>query len=270
MIYVVALVGLYLILVLMLYLGQRKLMYHPGSTLGTPASHGLAEVVPVKLKAGDGTPVTSWFRAAGTNKPIFVYFHGNAGHIGDRGNKVRPYVEAGYGMLLVGYRGYGGNPGTPSENGLYQDAQAALEFLARTGITPDHWILYGESLGTAVAVEMASRYAKDTPVGAVVLEAPFSSMSDAAASHYPYIPVKYLLRDTYDSMSKIDTIASPLYLFHGSRDKTVPQALGRRLFDAAREPKKADWIDGAGHNDLYDFSAAQNVIAFVKDVWTPN
>ena len=268
MIYVGLIVGLYVVLVAAMYMGQRKLLYHPDNTLGPPGSHGIAEVVPIKLTSDNGQPVTSWFRAPGTNKPIIIYFHGNAGHIGDRGTKAKSYVDAGYGMLLVGYRGYGGNPGSPTEQGLYADASVALDFLKRTGIAPDHWVLYGESLGTAIAVEMAARLAVSSPVAAVVLEAPFTSMADAAKSHYPFVPVNMLLRDRYDSLSKITQIGSPLLVIHGSADKTVPQLLGKRLFDAAIDPKEAKWIEKAGHNDLYDYDADHEVLAFISRKWS--
>jgi len=260
-------VGVYVVLVLAMYTGQRKLMYHPDASMGTPASHGIAEVVPIRLPSSDGLTITSWFRAAGTNKPIIVYFHGNAGHIGDRGSKVRAYVDAGYGILLVGYRGYGGNPGSPTEQGLYDDASTALNFLTRTGIAPDHWVLYGESLGSGVAVEMAYRSADTMPVAAVVLEAPFTSMADAAKSHYPFVPAKILLKDRYDSLSKIENVKSPVFIIHGNKDRTVPFALGQRLFDTAREPKTSVWVDGAGHNNLYDFGAAEHVMSFLVEVW---
>lgn len=268
MIYAAVFVVLYVTILAAMYAGQRKLLYHPDRKLGTPAAHGVAELVPVRLQSSDGLTITSWFRSAGTNKPVLVYFHGNAGNIGDRASKVRPYLDAGYGILLVGYRGFGPNPGHPTEVGLYTDAAAALEFLARTGISPDQWILYGESLGTAIAVEMATRYAKSTPVGAVVLEAPFSSMVDAAKSHYPFVPVHFLLRDRYDSIAKIRDISCPLFVVHGSADKTVPQSLGKRLFDSAQSPKSAQWIDGAGHGNLYDFGADAYVLEFVKRVWS--
>ncbi len=267
MIYLGAALGVYLILLMAMFIWQRKLLYHPDTTLGTPASHGIAEVVPIRLQSSDGYTITSWFRAAGTNKPILVYFHGNAGHVGDRGTKLRAYVDAGYGILLVGYRGYGGNPGHPTEQGLYEDASTALDFLVRTGISPNHWVLYGESLGTAVAVEMATRFAQDTPVAAVILEAPFSSMADAAKHHYPFVPANLLLKDRYDSIAKIKDICSSVLVIHGDQDKTVPQALGKRLFDAADEPKTALWVDGAGHNNLYDFGVDLKVISFLQEMW---
>jgi len=151
---------------------------------------------------------------------------------------------------------------------LYADANIALEFLARSGTAPDHWVLYGESLGTGVAVEMAYRYAKTTPVAGVVLEAPFTSMVDAGKSHYPLVPVGLLIRDRYDSLSKIKQINAPLMIFHGTKDKIVPTKLGRQLFEAAIDPKTAHWIEGAGHNDLYDHDGARLTIEFMKEIWS--
>ena len=259
-----AVLALYIVLIAAMFFGQRKLIYSPDSNMGLPVNHGIPEVVAIRLSSTDDLTITSWFRAPGTNKPIIIFFHGNAGHIGDRGVKVRKYVEAGYGILLVGYRGYGGNPGSPTEYGLYDDAAAALDFLTRTGIAADHWVLYGESLGAAVAVEMAMRFAETTPVSAVVLEAPFTSMTDAAKKHYPYVPVNLLVHDRYDSFSKIKKINSPLLVVHGEKDLVVPQDLGIRLFETANEPKTAYWIKGAGHNDLYEFDADRLVIEFIE------
>jgi fermentation-respiration switch protein FrsA (DUF1100 family) len=169
--------------------------------------------------------------------------------------------------MLVGYRGYGNNQGTPSEKGLYDDASLALDFLSRTGITPDHWILYGESLGTAVSVEMAAAISEQSPVAAVILEAPFSTMKDAAQSHYPWAPVGLLLKDRFESIRKINKIVAPLLLFHGTADKVVPVELGRRLFDAAIEPKTAHWINGAGHNNVFEMGGEKLSIDFIDKIW---
>ena len=267
MIFVGAFITFYIAVIMVMYLSQRKLMYHPNSNLDTPLSHGIPEVVPIKLVTSDDLTITSWFKASGTNKPFLIYFHGNAGHIGDRATKVCAYLEAGYGILLVGYRGYGGNPGKPTEQGLYKDAATALDFLLRSGVAPDQWVLYGESLGTAIAIEMAARFSTKTPVAGVVLEAPFSSMADAAGALYPYLPTKILIKDEYDSKLKITTIKSPIMVVHGDMDKTIPQKLGIKLFDAANEPKSSLWINGAGHNNLYDFGMDQEVISFIDKNW---
>lgn len=248
-----------------LYFAQRALMYHPDGGLATPAVSGVPEMAAITFDTEDGLSLVSWYRAARDGRPTLIYFHGNAGAIDDRGGKVRPYLDAGYGVLLVGYRGYGGNPGSPTEAGLYADAAAALGYLERLGVRPDRTVVYGESLGAGVAVETARRMSlSGRPAGAVVLEAPFTSMGDAAASHYPFVPARLLVRDKYESVSKINAIGAPLLVFHGGADRVVPIALGKRLFAAASQPKQARWVVGAAHNNLYDFGAGKDVLDFVS------
>jgi len=247
-----------------MFFAQRSLMYQPGHDLRAPADSGLPEMQSVRRTTPDGLELQSWFHAADAGRPVIVYFQGNAGHIGDREFKVRPFLDAGYGVMLVGYRGYGGNPGSPSEAGLYSDAETALGYLVAQGGDPRDWVLFGESLGTGIAVEMAKRLADGgTPVGAVVLEAPFSAMGDAAQSHYPWLPAKWLVRDRYRTIDKIATISAPLMIYHGDADRVVPFALGRRLFERAREPKTFTRFDGARHNDLYEHGAVDAIMAFL-------
>jgi len=259
------LMAAYLGLVGLLYVAQRNLMYHPGSAVGTPAQSAVPEMRAVQVSTADGLNLTSWYVAARAGKPTVVYYQGNAGTVADRDWKVRPYVDQGYGVFLLGYRGYGGNPGSPSEDGFYADAAAGLAFLEANGVPPAQWVLYGESLGTGIAVEHAHRQAgKGAPGGALVLEAPFTSMGDAAAGHYPYVPARTLVRDKYDSAAKIAAVRTPVFIFHGERDGVVPQKLGKALFEMAKSPKQSNWIAGAGHNNLYDFGAAKAVIEFIN------
>ena len=171
-------------------------------------------------------------------------------------------------MLLVSWRGYGGNPGSPSEAGLYHDGRAALDFLARTGVAPSRIALYGESLGAGVAVQMASEQPEqpeqpERPVGAVLLESPYTSMAGVAAHHYWYLPARYLVRDRFDTLAKIDRIGAPLFIVHGERDRIIPPDMARALLAAAAEPKEARFFPAAGHNDLYDHGAASAVIDFL-------
>lgn len=260
----------YLGLIGVMYVAQRSLMYHPGGAEGGPADNGVAEMRAVHLKTADGLTVESWVSAPQPGRPTLVFLQGNAGSIHDRGWKVRPYIDHGYGVMLVGYRGYGGNPGKPSEDGLYADAAAALAHLEGEGRPAASWVLYGESLGTGIAVELAKRQAAaGAPAGAVILEAPFTAMGDAAQRHYPYLPAKLLVRDRYDSVTKIAAIAAPLLIFHGDQDRVVPFKLGKRLFEAAREPKQGHWIAGAHHGNLYEFGAAGRVIDFVDQAIAP-
>ena len=263
--FLTAIIAGYIGLVGIVYIGQRSLMYHPGGPIGPPEAYGVQEMSELPLETDAGQVLISWYAPPKPDQPILVFFHGNAGTIGDRAQKVRPYLSAGFGVILAGYRGFGGNPGSPSETGLYDDAATILNHLKATGISSERWVLYGESLGSGVATEMAHRYAiSGMPIGALVLEAPFSSMGDAAAIHYPYIPTRFLVHDKYDSIAKIDAINTPLMIVHGAADRTVPLKLGRRLFEAAKQPKFSLWLEKAGHNDLYDFGAATHIIKFLR------
>ena len=257
---------IYSVFVGALFLFQRNLMYYPGHHLPTPAESGVAEMAAVRVTTKDGLELTSWYAKATEIKPTIVFYQGNAGTIAERVFKVRGYLDAGYGVFLVGYRGYGGNPGKPMEQGLYADGRAALRFLENVGVSSAEWLFYGESLGSGVAVEMAHEWARRIPVSAVILEAPFTSMGDAAAEHYPFVPTRLLVRDRYASVDKIADIRAPLLIIHGEADRTVPKTLGKRLFDAASEPKQAHWIANGGHNNLYDFGITSLVEQFIADL----
>lgn len=262
--------GFYVVFVVVLFVFQRSLIYHPHDETPDPAAYGVPEMQVVFLDTADGLTLRSWYRPNADRRPTIVYFIGNGGHIGHRADKVRPYLDAGYGVLLAGYRGYGGNEGSPSEAGLFADGEAALAFLEAQGVDRASVVVYGESLGTAVAVQLAGRAGGGPRFGAVVLEAPFTSMADAAAYHYPYVPARYLVRDRYDSLSRIGGLSAPLLVVHGEDDRTVPPAQGRRLFAAAPAPKQHAWIAGAGHNDLYDHGAAAVILRFIDEAIAPN
>ncbi len=247
-----------------LYLFQRQLLYHPASSVPDAVQAGVAEMRPVALMAADGVNLLGWYRAPQPGKKVLIYFHGNAGHIGHRGYKARQYLDAGHGMLLVSWRGFGGNAGKPTEPGLMLDARAALEFALGTGFMPKDIVLYGESLGSGPAVILAAASAASgKPLGAVVLEAPYTSMVDLAQHHYFYIPARYLLADKYEAVQHVAGIAAPLFVVHGERDRTVPIQFGRALFDAAREPKQAVWLAEAEHNNLYEHGAGPAVLKFL-------
>ncbi len=235
-------------------------MYFPDSAPPDVALAGVPEFSAVTVTTTDGLTLLAWHRpATDQDKPTLVYFHGNAGHIGHRGPKVRPFLDAGFGLFLLAWRGFGGNLGSPSEEGLYHDGRAALDFISQSGVPSSRIVLYGESLGAGVAVQMAT----ERDVGAVVLEAPFTSAADVAARHYWYLPARYMVLDRFDSKAKIDRIGAPLLIVHGEQDRVVPVAHGRALFDAANDPKEAKIIPAAGHNDLYDYGAAEAIIEFL-------
>ena len=238
---------------------QRSLQYFPSVDARDAGPHTGGVMRTVSYPTEDGLTLSGWYRPAPAGRPTLVLFHGNGGQHGDRAASMRPFMTAGYGVLLAGYRGYGGNPGEPTEPGLYADGRAALDWLAGEGVAPEEVVLYGESLGTGVAVQMATEY----PVAGLVLEAPFTSAVDVGQAAYRWLPVRWLMWDRYDNLSKIGAVTAPLLLIHGESDQVIPIAFGRRLFEAANGPKTARFIPRAGHNDLDLHGIADTVLAFL-------
>jgi fermentation-respiration switch protein FrsA (DUF1100 family) len=251
---------LYVLPLVALYFMQRSMIYHPDPTRPEPAAWNVPDMSAVSLQTDDGLSLLAWWKPPVDDMPVIVFFHGNGGHIGYRGSKVRGFLDRGYGVLLVAWRGYSGNAGEPSEAGLYADGWSALRFLDQQGIGTKKIVLYGESLGSGVAVELASQ-----GIGSVlVLEAPFTSLAQAAADRFPIFPVRWLIQDRYDSQSKIGKVSVPLLIIHGEADNILPVSLGRALLDKANEPKQGVFIKRAGHNDLYDFGGGGIVLAFLE------
>lgn len=252
----------YLALVGVVATFQRNLIYFPERDRPLPETYGVADFRTANATTADGVALTGWYRAPADGRAVVLYFHGNGGHLGHRAARARFLATAGCGALMAEYRGYGGNPGQPSEAGLYRDARAWLGHLATVGIAPDRIILYGESLGAAVAVQLAV----EVRVRALILEAPFSTLADAGQHHYPWLPVGLLLKDRFDTVAKIGTITAPLLILHGERDRVVPVAHGRRLLAAAPEPKRAVFLAAADHENLYQHGGAEAVAAFLAEV----
>ena len=263
MYFVLVIVGAYALLVLALTVFQRNLMYHPNQTVPTPASFGASDMALERLSTPDGYPLLAWWRAPiAPDKPVLLYMHGNAGHLGDRADKVRPYLDAGYGVLLLSYRYNAGAGGMPSEDGLFADAQTGISALQDRGVDPAQIVLYGESLGTGLVVQLATK----NRYRAVVLEAPYSSITDVAASVYWYVPVRWLIKDHFDSASRIDQIGAPLLIVHGGLDTIIEPRFAEKLFESAVEPKRFVMIDEAHHTNLYDFGMGATVIDFIESI----
>lgn len=256
----------YLCVLIFLSLNQRNMMYHPDTNRPDPAAYGAANVEVITVQTKDGLSLNGWFFPPVDDKPTILYYHGNASNIANRYEKITHFLREGYGVLLAGYRGYGGNPGKPSEQGFYNDARAYISFLHEFGISNDKIVIYGESIGSGVAVQMA---AEQKPM-ALILEAPFTSIIDVAQSIYFYVPVKLLLRDRFDSLSKIGNVKAPLLIIHGTADKTVPINFGLTLSKEANPPKRFISITGAGHGDLYDYGAATHVLEFLGKIESPS
>ena len=243
-----SLAGLYVLIMLGMFVFQRSLLYPAGKGIQPFEHYGFSRGQEIRMTSSDGLSLQAWyFSSVGNDKPTIAYFHGNAGHLGDRIDKIRAYIDAGFGLLALSYRGYGLSEGKASEQGLYIDARAALDYLQQEHhLSGDMLILYGESLGTGVAVQMAT----ERPSRAVVLEAPYTSIVARASEMYPWLPVPLLLKDTFQSIDKIANIHAPLLIFHNSGDNVVPQHHGRALFEAAMEPKRAVWPVSDAHIDF--------------------
>ncbi len=243
---------------------QRHFIYFPATDRPDPQRAGVPEMRTVAFETADGLELFSWYAPAPPGQPTVLHFHGNANHIGHRGKRARAFLDAGLGVMLMEYRGYGGNPGQPTEPGLHADARAALAFLEAESVRPGDIVLIGESLGSGVAVRLAAeRAAEGTPVGGVVLEAPYTSVTDIAQMRFPILPVRYLLKDRFESEARIAEIAAPLLIVHGIDDEIIPVRFGKRLFEAARQPKEAAWIDGAMHENLTEYGLDRITLDFI-------
>jgi uncharacterized protein len=237
--------GLYVALAAVMYTAQRSLMYFPDTAHVTPAEAGFPQAEEVALTTADGVAVTAWHVAPSDGKPVILYFHGNGGALHFRVERFRKLAADGVGLVALEYRGYGGNPGSPSEQGLIADAEAAYAFAAARYPVPQ-LVLWGESLGTGVAVALAA----EKPVGRVILEAPFTSAVAVGARQYWYLPVRLLMKDQFRSDLRISRVTAPLLILHGMHDRIVPYAMGERLFNLANQPKHiVRFLDG-GHEDL--------------------
>lgn len=249
--------AVYLATVIAVYFFQRRLQYFPDNDLGDPAAPGILGMKTATVRTDDGLGLVAWFAPPKRKDGrVIVLFHGNGGNIGHRAIKASAFIARGYGVMLAEYRGYGGNPGRPSEEGLYRDARAAVKWLEGEGYGAGQLALYGESLGSGVAVQLAT----EIHPRIVILEAPFSSAADVAKTAYPVLPVDMLMKDRYDSIDKIAKTKPNLLIVHGDRDEVVPISQGRRLFEAANHPKEFIAIARGAHNDLYDHQAGRIVL----------
>ena len=223
----------YIIIVLFTYLYQRKLLYHPSENNYT-GDEIQFEYKEVFIEVDKDLKLKSWFLEKDVKKhKTILYFHGNAGDLTNRVHKLNELYKLDVNILIISWRGFSGNPGKPTEENLYNDARKSIEWLNQAGIGNKNIILYGESLGTGVATELA----QSNSFHGIVLESPFTSIADAAKIYYPYLPVNLLLKDRYDSIKKIKNIKIPILIMHGKKDNIVPFFMGEKLYQMANEPK---------------------------------
>ncbi len=254
----------YLCLLATWYFMQRKMIYLPDKK--RPVAPAVAEIAVVHTK--DALELQGWFFPPRNNLQTIVYFHGNAVGMKDHMIKINRYLDKGYGVLLTEYRGYGGNPGHPSEAGFYLDAHAFIDWLIEEKDVPfSEMVLYGESIGSGVVLEMAKQYdERSMHPYAVVLEAPFLSLLQMSRRRHFYVPVDWLLLDRFMNTEKMVSVRVPLLVINGEKDEFIPYTDGRTLYDLAQEPKTYIMIPEGDHNGLHFRGLQKYVLDFLENI----
>ncbi|NOD46869.1 alpha/beta fold hydrolase [Ruegeria sp. HKCCD5849] len=251
---IVLITTLYAAVVGYMYLNQRALLFKPSGVLPEPASVGLVDIDVMTKSMEDGTELTVWAAPAATQgAPTVLFFHGQSGNLGDRADRLREILNSGYGLLAPSYRGYPGSTGTPSQATLVSDGLELFDQLYDAG---EAVVLHGQSLGTAVAAQVAAQRPEATML---VLEAPFTATVDVAAERYPWLPVSALMHDQFATRDIIGTIEVPTLIFHGTGDQTVPVHHGARLAKMGGERVEFFLIPGGTHNELWSYGLWQTV-----------
>jgi len=243
----ITVVSAYGLLTLLMFLLQGCMVYHPTSELITSPDRAQMDYENVNLRTSDGLKLHGWFIPAESAKGTVLMFHGNAGNISHRLDTIAVFHQLGYNTFIIDYRGYGRSEGSPGEEGTYLDARAAWDYLTQTRkIPPGRIVIFGRSLGGAVATWLAVE-TEEHPAGLIV-ESTFTSIPDFGAERYPFLPVRWLARIHYNTLERIDKVPCRILIVHSHGDRIVPFHHGRKLFDAAKDPKEFLEISG-GHND---------------------
>jgi len=233
---ILAMVSFYILLLIVVFFFQRNLLYHPSidSYLKDQTETEPAGIEKVKITTGDKIDLVAWFYNNDLKKfKTILFFHGNAGSLENRTYKLNHFKDLNVNFLIIAWRGFSGNKGKPSEPGLYEDAESAIKWLKIKGVNEKNIILYGESLGTGVVVQVA----QGKNFAGIILESPFTSMVNMGKKYYPLFPIRFLLKDKFESYKKITNISVPVLIMHGEVDKIVPYDMGKKMYQLANEPK---------------------------------
>lgn len=241
------------------WFGNRLFMYFPDPARIPPAAAGLTCVAEIELRAADGVPLIAWYAPAQEGASTILYFHGNAANAANRAEKIERIRRSGFGVFYLNNRGYGGSGGRPTEADNVADARAAYDHLVARGVPATRIVAYGESLGSGQAVRLAA----ERRVAAIVLEAPLTSTVDVGRRVYFWLPLRWLVTDRYDNERNIRAVRAPVLILHGARDQVIPVTMGRRIYQAANEPKRLELFAEGGHNDLFDHGAWEKARDFI-------
>jgi uncharacterized protein len=247
----------YIGLTAVMFFAQRALMYFPDTQRTLPAAAGFPQAEEVVLDTRDGEKIIAWHLPPQAGKPVVLYFHGNGGALSLRVDRFQRIAAAGVGLLAIDYRGYGGSTGTPTERGLIEDGRAAYAFAAAR--YPGRIALWGESLGTGVAIALAA----EQPVTHLVLDAPYTSALEVAATVYWYFPVRWLMKDTFRSDLRIAKVKAPVLILHGEADDIIPIRYGEKLLAMIPGEKRLLRYPGGYHVDLDRLGAADEALRFI-------
>ena len=253
---------IYFVILIFLYFYQRNLMYHPNENNYFDDKLSVY-IEKVKINTDDDIELLGWYHEKDLKKnKTILFFHGNAGSLENRIHKLNHFREMDVNFLIIAWRGFSGNKGKPSENGLYEDGKSAINWLLDKGVDEENIIIYGESLGTGVATHLA----QNKNFAGIILETPFTSMIDAAKNFYPYIPVGLLLKDKFDNKSKIKNIYSPVLIMHGEADQIVPFFMGKKMYEIANEPKYSYFTKHDNHMMEFDENLLKALNSFFKSL----
>ena len=255
-----SLIILYLSICAYMYIFQRNFLYHPYKNNYLRGEKLNAEIKEIFIPSTEGITLKSWFYKNSNNKYTVLFFHGNAGELGNRIYKLNELKNLNLNYLIISWRGFSGNKGSPTEQGLYNDAKNAVEWLEKNNIKKNKIILYGESLGTGVAVEIG----QNQDFAGIILESPYTSIVDAAKIYYPYLPVDLILKDKYLSLKKIKNINSPILLMHGGADIIIPIAMGKKLFNEIQSKKYGYFPQSDRHMMTYNSELKFELQKFIK------
>tara|TARA_B100001057_G_scaffold141998_1_gene141707 strand:+ start:659 stop:1378 length:720 start_codon:yes stop_codon:yes gene_type:complete len=238
------------------------LLYHPNEN-NYSGDQISVDIKKVKILTSDKIELIGWYHEKNIkNLKTLLFFHGNAGSLENRIHKLNHFKEMDINFLIIAWRGFSGNKGKPSEKGLYDDGQSAINWLKNNGLDEKNLILYGESLGTGVATHLA----QNKNFAGIILETPFTSMIDAAKTFYPYIPVKLLLKDKFENQKKIKNINLPILIMHGEVDQIVPFSMGKKIYEIANEPKYSHFTKYDNHMMEYDEKLILALKSFLKSL----
>ena len=252
----------YLLIVIYVYVKQRSLLYLPNIDNYDDELLTI-DAKEIFIENSEGIDLRSiYYQHPSDTKNTLVMFHGNAGPIENRFYKINHLSKYKQNILLISWRSFSGNKGTADELGLYDDANSAIKWLQNQNISKEDIIIYGESLGTAVSLEIA----QNKEFKGIILEAPFTSMIDAAKFHYPYLPVSLMLKDKFLSNEKIKNIKSPIFIMHATEDDIVPFWMGKKMYELANNPKQSYFINENNHLVTYDKKLMNNMDIFYKSI----